>query len=201
MTLRPSKTITWAALATMIAGSANAERVSRDLSYFEVRGSTPLEIEEQLVRNGPHSATSNRRHPGATRLEFSNRITYAKTDKDCRIAVSVVAITANVTLPRWQRPTQADRAARLYWAAVSTEIVRHEESHLVIARNHAREIERRQKALQPAKNCEDLSEAAKAIQQKVMTKHAAEQKRFDRVEGRALDGRLINRFKRRLAPD
>ncbi len=185
-------------LLAFYADSASAERTSRTVTYFTVGGATALEVEEELVRNGPHLNRSGRRHPGATQLEFSNRITYARSDTECRVMTAVVTVKAEVILPRWRRPSGADAGARLYWDEVSAEIVRHEEGHLVIARNHAREIERRLKALRPGKTCDEVAERAKAAQQAVMAKHDAEQLRFDRVEGRALDRRLIARFKRRL---
>lgn len=178
--------------------SAASETLTRSFSYFTIGGVTPVEIEEQLSRLGPEVKSTGSRHPGATRLEFTSRITYASTEERCRISGANVAIKAEVILPRWRRTSRADVGSRLFWDALSSDIVRHEESHLVIARNHARELERGLMKLRPAKNCDDLAAEAKIFQNKILAKHDAEQQRFDRIEAINIDKRLLGKLKRRI---
>lgn len=187
-----------AGLAAVWPAGALSETLTRSFSYFTIGGVTPEQIEQQLVSLGPSINGSVMRHPGATRMKFTSHITYSRTAANCRIAAAGVSIDAKVILPRWRRTTSADAASRLYWDALSADIVRHEESHLVIARNHARELERGLVKLPAAASCEEMAAAAQALQDKVLARHDAEQQRFDRIEARTLDKRLLGKLKRRM---
>lgn len=157
-----------------------------------------MEIEEQMTRLGPQIMGSAYRHPGATRLEFSSRIGFRQEARHCRIVSAQVSIKAKVILPRWKRPRGADAAARLFWDVLSADIARHEESHLVIARNHARSLERQLKGLHRERNCETLSARAEALKEKVMAAHDLEQQRFDAIEAKTVEKRLVAKLKRRF---
>ena len=154
-----------------------------------------MEMEDEMGKLGPQIKGSEYRHAGATRMEFSSTIEYRKEDGRCSIVTARVNIKAKVILPRWKRPHGADAAAKLFWNVLSADIVRHEESHLVIARNHARKIEHQLKALRPEKDCDTLAKKAEAIKDKQMVEHDRDQRRFDIIEGKSLDKRLVNKLK------
>jgi len=183
----------------IIPTAASAEALSLSYSYFTIGGATPMEIESEMSRLGPEIKGSAYRHPGATRMEFSSRIGYRQEDSKCRIVSAQVDIKAKVILPRWKRPRSADAAARVFWDVLSADIVRHEESHLVIARNHARSLERQLKRLPSQKDCDKLGQQAEKLKEKVMADHDREQQRFDLIEGRNLEKRLVNKLKRQIA--
>jgi len=189
--------------ALIIAGmiiptAASAEALSLSYSYFTIGGATPMDIEAEMGRRGPEIKGSTYRHPGAVRMEFSSRIGYGKTESKCRIASAQVSIKAKVILPRWKKPRGADAAAQLFWDVLSADIVRHEESHLVIARTHARSLEKQLKSLPPQKDCDKLAAQAEALKEKVMAEHDREQQRFDAIEGRNLEKRLVAKLKRQI---
>ena len=194
-----------AAAGIAFVPAASAETLSLTYSYFTIGGSTPMEMEEEMGRLGPEIKGSTYRHPGATRMEFSSRIGYRKESARCSIVSAQVTIKAKVILPRWKRPRGADAATSLFWDVLSADIVRHEESHLVIARNYARRIERELKALPPQKDCDTLASNAEALKEKIMSEHDREQRRFDVIEGKSLEKRLLNklklRFERAIATD
>lgn len=200
MALYPSTPILVALMVTgmIIPTAASAEALSLSYSYFTIGGATPMEIEAEMGRLGPEIKGSTYRHAGATRMEFSSRIGYRKSADSCRIVSTQVSIKAKVILPRWKRPRGADAAARLFWDVLSADIVRHEESHLVIARNHARNLERQLKRLPLQRNCDKLAEQAEALKEKIMAAHDREQQRFDLIEGRTLEKRLVAKLKRHL---
>lgn len=187
-----------AGLTALWPSVALSETLTRSLSYFTIGGVTPLEIEQQLLKLGPQINGSSTRHPGATRMEFTSRIVYAKLPGDCRISQATVAIKATVTLPRWRRKASADVGSRLFWDALSTDIVRHEEAHLVIARNFARQLERGLVDLRGEANCTEMATTAQALQDRILSRHDAEQQRFDRIEAKSLDRRLLAKLKRRI---
>jgi len=186
-------------LTSVCAPSAEAETLTRSSKYFTIGGATPEEIEQQLTSLGPEIKGSSFRHPGATRLQFSNSVTYARNGRSCRVSTARVKIAAEVILPKWRRPANAEPTARIFWDVVSADISRHEESHLVIGRKYAREIERRLIKLRPASDCEEMAKAVKAVQDQILAKHDAEQQLFDRVEAKSIDKRLLAKLKRRLS--
>ncbi|RFC66633.1 MULTISPECIES: DUF922 domain-containing Zn-dependent protease [Mesorhizobium] len=200
MALYPSTPILAALIVAgmIIPTAASAEALSLSYSYFTIGGATPMDIEAEMGRFGPEIKGSEYRHPGATRMEFSSRIGYRQDQNKCRIVSAQVSIKAKVILPRWKRPRNADAAARLFWDVLSADIVRHEESHLVIGRNHARSLERQLKKLPAQKDCDKLAEQAEVLKEKIMAEHDREQQRFDAIEGKNLEKRLVGKLKRRI---
>ncbi|TIT79381.1 MAG: DUF922 domain-containing protein, partial [Mesorhizobium sp.] len=134
--------------AAMPAGAAN---LVKSYSYFSVGGRTLDDIEKQLTKNGPEVKSTGSRHPGATQMAFTTRVSYAQTADSCRIANAQVTVKVKVILPEWRRPRKAEPEVRLFWDTLSADIKRHEERHVEIAKNHARELEDALKATYPQK--------------------------------------------------
>lgn len=185
-------------LAVALAEPAMAASVSKTYSYFNIGGRTIEEIEVELSRRGPKMEGTGRRHPGATRMEFTTRVSYAEADGSCRIARAVVSVKAKVILPRWRSRGKAERETRIIWDTLAADIKRHEESHISIAKNHARAMEKALKALPAEKTCQAVAQRAKATNEKILARHDAEQAHFDFVEGKNFEARLIRLLKYRL---
>lgn len=184
--------------ASVAATPAASAGVSRTYSYFSVEGTTLEEIEQQLRTRGPHVESSGQRHPGATRMEFTTRLGYGESTGQCRIVEAQVALKADVILPRWRDRAGAEESMVLIWDTLARDIERHEESHLVIARNHAREIEDALKALPPMRSCADLADRAEETRERVLARHDAAQERFDRIEGANFEDRFLRLLRYRL---
>lgn len=183
------------ACMVMPAGAAN---MSKTYSYFSIGGTTLDEIEAQLSRHGPQVKSSNSRHPGATQMQFITKIAYAQGQGSCKVVDARTTVKAKVILPRWSRPRKADKDVRLLWDTLSSDIKRHEESHLVIAKNYARELEQTLKATGKQKNCEIAAAKAKAATAQVLAKHDKAQAAFDKIEGKNFESRIIRLLKYRL---
>lgn len=177
--------------------TAEAAQVSRTYSYFSVGGSSLAEIEQELERRGPQVA-SGARHPGATSLQFSTSVTYAQRNGRCGVEDAQVSVRATVILPRWRRPRGADDGTRLIWDTLAADIKRHEESHVSIARNHARELEAELKRIRNRRDCEAAAARVQAVTDRVLARHDAEQARFDRIEARNFERRLMRLLDYRL---
>ncbi|MEQ1952443.1 DUF922 domain-containing Zn-dependent protease [Mesorhizobium yinganensis] len=177
------------ALALCVS-AANAATVSRTYSYFSIGGGTLDEIEAELGKYGPHVESSGQRHPGATQMKFSMRVSYAEDEKRCRIVKANVSVKANVILPKWRRPKRVDSDVRLIWDTLSADIKRHEESHVIIAKNHARELEDGLPSI-VAPNCAEAAAEAKAMMAKVLVKLEKAQNYFDKVEAANFERRLL----------
>ncbi|MCO6052094.1 DUF922 domain-containing protein [Mesorhizobium sp. RP14(2022)] len=179
-------------------GSSLAASVSKTYSYFSVGGSTLSEIERELDRRGPQIAATGKRHPGATTLEFTSKLTFARENGSCRIANADISVKASVKLPRWKRPNRADQGTRLIWDTLASDIKRHEESHIGIAKNHARQLEASLERLGQFPSCRAAQASAQAVSTRALAQHDADQARFDRIEGRNFEDRIITLLKYRL---
>lgn len=187
--------------ATIIACTvlpASTASLSKTYSYFSIGGNTLDEIEADLARRGPHVSVSNKRHPGATQMEFTTRISYKQSSGACKIVDAHVTVKAKVILPRWRRSRKAEQDVRLIWDTLSADIKRHEESHVVIAKNHAREMELALKAMDRQKTCQAAAAKAKDVTAKILAKHDSAQMAFDRVEGKNFESRIMRLLKYRL---
>ncbi len=161
---------------------ATAASVSRSYSYFSITGDTLEEIERELRTRGPEVRSSGQRHPGATRMEFSVNVTYGERDGRCSIIGADVTVRAEMILPRWRRRGTADEDTRLIWDTLAADIRRHEESHVVIARTHAREMEMALLGIRHEASCQEAGVKAKATTDRLLEKHDREQARFDTIE-------------------
>ena len=183
--------IAYALLAGCMAGPAVAADLVKSYSYYRVGGRTLDEIEDQLAKRGPEVKTTGLRHPGATRMSFSTRIGYAQKPGSCRIASAVVTVKAKVILPIWRQRRHADKDVRIFWDTLSADIKRHEERHVEIAKNHARELEDALKASGRFRTCEAAAARAKEIKARILAEHDRDQARFDRVEGINFESRIL----------
>lgn len=193
------KRFLYCTLLLLVAGlPAHAANVVRSYSYFNIGGATLDEIEAQLSSNGPHVKTTGHRHPGATRMSFTSRLGFAESEASCRIVSAAVTVKAKVILPRWRRPRGAEPGVKLFWDTLSADIKRHEESHIVIARNHARDLEQALLAIGKQKDCQTARTKAKQVSDKILTKHDRAQVAFDRVEGINFESRILRLLNYRI---
>ena len=177
---------------------AGAASVSKTYSYFSIGGKTLEEIEAELVRRGPQVRSTGSRHPGATQMEFTTRIAYGAGKSGCEIVKASVNVQAKMILPRWRLRSKADGDTGLIWDTLSADIKRHEESHVVIAKNHARNLELALRGIGRQPNCKVAAAKAKAVSDKILAMHDRAQEEFDRIEGVNFESRIIRLLRYRM---
>ncbi|RAZ74457.1 DUF922 domain-containing Zn-dependent protease [Mesorhizobium atlanticum] len=187
-----------ALMLALVATPATAANLVKTYSYFSVGGRTLDDIQKQLSRNGPEVKSTGSRHPGATQMAFTTRISYAQSAESCRIADAAVTVKVKVILPEWRRPRKSDPDVRLFWDTLAADIKRHEERHVEIAKNHARLLEDALKASPAQKTCEQAKAEAAAIQAAELARHDQDQVRFDRVEGANFESRILRLMRYRM---
>ncbi|MDG4885913.1 DUF922 domain-containing protein [Mesorhizobium sp. WSM4887] len=193
-----NRSLLCALMLTLAATPAAAANLVKTYSYFSVGGRTLDDIEKQLTKNGPEVKSTGSRHPGATQMAFTTRVSYAQTANSCRIANAQVTVKVKVILPEWRRPRKADPQVRLFWDTLSADIKRHEERHVEIAKNHARELEDALKATYPQRTCEAAKAQAAQISAAILAKHDRAQVQFDRVESVNFESRIIRLLRYRM---
>ena len=177
---------------------AQAANVSKSYSYFTITGKTLDEIESQLMTRGPEVKSTGGRHPGATQMEFTTRIGYSEVKGGCAIVSAHVTVKAKGILPRWRQSGKTAQEVRLIWDTLSADIKRHEESHVVIAKNHARELEQALRAIGKNKTCQAAAAEAKATSERILSRHDRAQAEFDRIEGINFESRIMRLLRYRL---
>ena len=187
-----------ALMLALVATPATAANLVKTYSYFSVGGRTLDDIQKQLSRNGPEVKSTGSRHPGATQMAFTTRISYAQSAESCRIADAAVTVKVKVILPEWRRPRKSDPDVRLFWDTLAADIKRHEERHVEIAKNHARLLEDALKASPAQKTCEQAKAKAASIQAGELARHDQDQGRFDRVEGANFESRILRLMRYRM---
>jgi predicted secreted Zn-dependent protease len=193
------KKILLAVLAvTGLSLPAGAASLSKTYSYFSVGGKTLGEIESELSKRGPNVKSAGGRHPGVTRVEFTTDITYAGGNGGCKVAKASVKVRAKIILPRWRQRAKADEVTRLYWDALSADIQRHEETHVMIAANHARDMEQALMGLGWQRNCDVAVARAVATTNRVLALNERAQNEFDRVEGTNFRRRITRLLRYRM---
>jgi predicted secreted Zn-dependent protease len=177
---------------------STAASLLKTYSYFTIGGTTLDQIETELQSRGPQVKSTGRRHPGATRMEFTTKLGYAENRGYCRVTEAHVSVKAKVILPKWRQRGKADEDVRMVWDTLSSDIKRHEEGHVVIAKNHASEIEQKLKALSRQKTCEIAAQKAQQMANKILDKHDRAQEQFDRIEGINFENRLLRLLRYRM---
>lgn len=177
---------------------AGAASVAKVYSYFSIGGTTLQEIEAELKRRGPQLNNAGARHPGATRMEFTTRVTYGEQNGRCGVVNADVSVKATVILPRWTRPKRSDQETRLIWDTLSADIKRHEEAHVTIARNHAREMEQALRQIRNQRGCAAAQTKVNDTTARVLAAHDREQERFDRVESIGFERRINSLLRYRI---
>lgn len=185
-------------MLVLLPGLAQAASVAKVYNYFAIGGTTLQEIEAELKRRGPKLDGGSARHPGATRMEFTTRVTYGERNGRCSVVDATVRVKATVILPRWTRRSRSDRDTRLIWDTLAADIKRHEEAHVVIARSHAREMEQALKAIRNVRGCEAAKQQVNQATARALAAHDREQDRFDRVETINFDRRISSLLRYRV---
>ena len=192
------RTLLAASLLGLTAVPAPAESLSKTYSYFSIGGTTLDELEDQLNRRGPQVKTTGRRHPGATQMQFNTRLGYAEQGRYCRITEATVTVKAKVILPRWRQRGRAEQDVRLIWDTLSSDIKRHEEQHVMIARRYARDLERKLLRLGRQRSCAVATEKAKRTADQLLAQHDRAQEKFDRNESANFEKRMLKLLRQRM---
>ncbi len=185
-------------LALMVATAAHAQSISRSYSYFPIGGHTLEEIDKELSARGPKLQSTGQRHPGATQMQFSTRYTFASTPKWCRIENAVVTVKAKIILPNWRQRRRADESTRLIWDTLNSDIKRHEESHVQIAKRHARRLESELERIGRREDCEGVKAQAARVSARILAEHDQAQDRFDRIETINFENRMMRLLNYRM---
>jgi predicted secreted Zn-dependent protease len=181
-----------ALLIAMVSPRAYGETIiSKSVTYFSIGGNTVSELDSEMMRRGPLSRNTGRRHPGATQIKFNGSATFVNKGNHCEIGDARVSLSTKLILPRWTNRKRATRDMALIWDTLASDIKRHEERHAEIARTHARALEKTIIALPSGRDCATLKARVNRVSHEAMIAHDKDQARFDRIEAVNFENRMI----------
>lgn len=194
------RSIVAALLIAAASAPAPAETIiHKSVTYFSIGGRTASELDQEMMRRGPFSRTTGRRHPGATQIRFNGSATFVRKGSRCVIGGAKVSLSTKLMLPRWTNRRRANRQMGLIWDTLAADIKRHEERHAEIARIHARQLEKTILGLSAAQDCPTLKARVNRVSQDAMIAHDKDQLRFDRIESANFENRMIRLLKYRIS--
>ena len=145
-----------------------ALEITDQVEYYDIQGSTALELRYDMNTKGPQAA-SGYRVDGYTRWHANWR--YRNTGSSCAIESVRTTITVRMTLPRWQNERSADLATQQEWARFLAALERHEDGHRRNGVAVGDEIDRRVASLPPAATCAALGAIADELGKRIVQRY------------------------------
>lgn len=180
--------IAFAALATGSPQAAVAEPILKQTNTtYDIRGSNIRELKAAMRAHGPSSVGSNSAEHntiivGQTATSISWTYQYIKERNGCFPNNVTVTLVARVLLPLWNDKLHATYALQDEWDRYRLEVERHEQRHVEIAYEGARNLERGIKTAR-ADKCEDLKAVIRTITDSHLEQTRQKQHEFDAREG------------------
>ncbi len=154
---------------------------------YDIRGSTIRELKAAMREHGPSgtgapSADRNKIVVGRTSTTFAWTFQHVKTQDGCTAKSIAVTLEARVVMPLWTDKLLATYALQAEWDRYRADVERHEQRHVDIAFETARELERGLAEARSEK-CGDLQAVMRAIAEGHMERDRRNQREFDAREG------------------
>lgn len=148
------------------------------VDYYDVQGNTFRELATSMRRLGPRVAGTS--FVGETRSPMRwNWRTESVGASECSIRDVTVSVSAQVTLPRWNAPEDADPALVAEWRRFLLALETHESGHKDISAKAGRDIVNRLRGM--TGSCSQISSRANDIAMSIVEKAAQEQIAYDAV--------------------
>lgn len=172
------------------SGTALAEPTfTTNYKYFKIGGTNIEALWYDINAKGPKS-NKGVGHAGYTSFDFENSVGIKPKDGLCQIISIKFHLTSTVQLPKWIDERKSDKDMKIYWKAFSSDVKRHEDQHVDIARQSILNLEQKLLKLKPRKSCKVLKKKIRnAINASAKTRDR-EQNAFERKEIRGQKDRL-----------
>lgn len=144
--------------------------------YYDVHGRTYAELHAEMRRLGPKNNGSS--FVGETRSPMSwSWRTESVTGSGCTMRDVRVRVNAEILLPRWTPPADADSSVIVEWKRFIAALETHEAGHKDIAARAGRDLKDELRQLTGL--CSQVSMRADDIARRIIDAASAAQKRYD----------------------
>lgn len=157
--------------------------------YFDIGGTNIEALWHDINRKGPKS-NKGVGHAGYTSFDLENSVGIIPKGGQCQITSIKFHLTSTVQLPKWTDEHNSDREMQFYWQAFSSDVKRHEDQHVEIARQSILDLEQKLLKLRPQKSCKPLKRKIRNTINASARARDREQNAFERKEIRGQKDRL-----------
>lgn len=165
-------------LAVLSSLPAAALEVIRDNQTYLVRGDSAEAIRASLDRLGPIDPASSRRFDAYTRWHLEWRFDSRDSFKACEIARVWTTLRVTTIMPRHGSPSNLPEDLRNAWTHYLQRLSFHEEGHVRIPSDAAREIETTLERLRRP-DCQALEQDANRIANGILQRAQATERGYD----------------------
>ncbi|MEM7068358.1 MAG: DUF922 domain-containing protein [Pseudomonadota bacterium] len=178
--------------------AANARVIlSESTTFYTVRGRTGREIFKSMIDNGPQLGGRKGHALATTEYKYDvKNIEVAIRNGRCIPRKLDVMIHVTYTYPKWIPTSSAKRTTREAWKDFSRSVRWHEEQHVKIAMDYAKDYEAALKKtrLRTSQDCSKATFSSVWRATRAALKHNRRQKQFDRRDlrpgGRGYEAQL-----------
>lgn len=167
-------------IGAVIPATGHAEpEVEIDTIYYDVEGRTADEVRRDMDWESPFRE-AGRNFVAATKWHVNWRYRSWETRNSCTLTRVDTRVRISVTLPRLLRPELLDPALQSRWQQYVEALQRHEQGHVDLALQAARDVEERIAAIPPQASCAALRDAVDRIGDEVIAQYHARERAYDR---------------------
>jgi predicted secreted Zn-dependent protease len=166
-------------LAACLLGPLHAQPPVHEnvrIRHYDVVGTNAQALDRSLDTAGPRSG--ERAFAGYTHTALEWRFTFDRVDNACVIVAAHVRMDAEITLPRWTPPADAEAGLRKAWVTFADALHAHETGHVDLARAAARELHDTLSNVRAA-GCVEVEREANAAGERALGRLAEAHRRYD----------------------
>lgn len=163
---------------------------STKYKYFEVGGTTYQDLWLDINTKGPKSNLGIG-HAGYTTFKFEkNLVGIIPKNGLCQITTIEYHLTSTVLLPKWTDGHKSGQQMKILWKALFSDVKRHEDQHVEIAKQSIIELENALLKIKPNKSCKILKRKIRNTIRASEKTRSRRQNSFERKEIRGQKKRL-----------
>jgi predicted secreted Zn-dependent protease len=146
------------------------------IRHYDVVGATAAALDRSLDTAGPRSG--GKPFAGYTTTSLEWRFTSGRDNGACAVIAAHVRMDAEITLPRWTPPADAEAGLRKAWVDFADALHVHETGHVDLARDAARELHDTLSIVRAA-GCDAVEREANAAGERILGRLAEAHRRYD----------------------
>ncbi|WP_062265007.1 DUF922 domain-containing Zn-dependent protease [Endozoicomonas arenosclerae] len=160
--------------------------VETSTEYYEVQGSSPYELRQQLNERSP-VIDDGERFDASTKWDVRWHFEWAEANNQCRIKAVTSRLEVKFTLPEWINRDSARKRLREKWDRYFTALQEHESGHKAFGFEAATEIEQAIASMKPETSCQKLEKKANELGDSIINQYVEKEIKYDRITRHGLD--------------
>lgn len=157
---------------------ATALEVFRDNQTYLIQGDSAEAIRASLDRLGPIDPATGRRFDALTRWTLQWRFDSRSSFNSCEIARTWTSLRVTMQFPSHGKPSSLSEALRQEWTTYLQRLSQHEEGHVRIPSDAARDIETALDRLRRP-DCPSLEQEANRVANEILQRAQATERNYD----------------------